>query len=147
MAQRATSPTSPNRSRTKPGVPAKVELNEPTKAWDHPTVRLIGFGVLAVVFAFFIMNAIFGDNGWMVYRRQQRQLEVLKREVNRLQKENQDLEKQIQGLRSDPKVIDRLAHDQLHLVAPNQTIYTLPERDSKAARKQPPTDSSPPAKP
>ncbi len=125
----------------KTGPPVKNPLEETTSLWDAPKVRLAGISVLIVAFAFFLMNAIFGDNGWMVHRRQQKQINALKQEVNRLQKENQDIDKQIQGLRTDPKVIDRLAHDQLHLVAPNQTIYTLPEEDPKAEPNRPPTES------
>jgi cell division protein FtsB len=125
------------------GAPMKTPLDETASVWDSPKVRLAGISLLVVAFAFFLMNAIFGDNGWMVHGRQQRQINALKQEVNRLQKENQDIDKQIQGLRSDPKVIDRLAHDQLHLVAPNQTIYTLPEEDPKADPKR--SATNPPA--
>ena len=134
--------TSPPPIRNK--FPAQVPVDETPSFWETPTVRLVSIGVLIVAFAFFVMNAIFGDNGWMVHRRQQRQIEILKQEVNRLQKENQDLDKQIQGLRSDPKVIDRLAHDQLHLVGPNQTIYTFPDQDAKSNPRSVPGETPPP---
>lgn len=93
---------------------------------------------LALLCAALVLHEIYGDRGYLSFRRQKREYDSLQREVRRLQEENQQLEKYIEALKSDPKTIERIARDQMHMARPGERIYTLPEQD-KDPKSQDPT--------
>jgi cell division protein FtsB len=76
-----------------------------------------------------VVHEIYGEHGYLALRRQKREYQSLQQEVRRLQEENQQLEKYIEALKSDPKTIERVARDQMHMARPGERIYTLPEKD------------------
>ncbi len=75
-----------------------------------------------------IVHEIFGENGWRAFRRQRKEFESLQQQIRQLQQENQQLELQIKALKSDPRALEKLAREQMHLVRPGEIIYTLPEK-------------------
>lgn len=76
-----------------------------------------------------VVHEIYGEHGYLAVRQQKREHDSLQQEVRRLQEENQQLEKYIDALKSDPKVIERIARDQMRMARPKEFIYTLPEND------------------
>ena len=48
---------------------------------------------------------IFGANGLMIYSKKRSEYKALQVEVDRLQRENQDLSKEIHNLKTDPKAL------------------------------------------
>jgi len=97
-------------------------------------------GILALLLASIalIVHNIFGQNGFLALRRQQKQLHTLQHQIQQLNEENEQLEKQIQALKSDPAAVERLAREQMHLVKPSEKVYMLPEK----APATPPTAST-----
>ena len=85
--------------------------------------------VLALLCVGLVVHEIYGEQGYLALRRQKREHDSLQQEVRRLQEENQQLEKYIEALKSDPKTIERIARDQMHMARPGERIYTLPEKD------------------
>ena len=111
--------------------------------WDKATLYRNGAFVLILVCLALAVHEIFGQNGYLALRHQQKELETLQQKIQQLQQENDQLERQIKALRSDPKAIERLAREQMRMARPGEIIYTLPEKDpqkqsSSAAKQNPP---------
>lgn len=98
--------------------------------FDKATLYRNGILVLLLVSVALIVHEIFGANGYLVLRRQQKERQTLQQQIDQLQQENEQLEKQIKALKSDPAAIERLAREQMHLVKPGEMIYTLPNKPS-----------------
>jgi len=107
--------------------------------FEKGTLYRNGILVLLLASIALIVHNIFGQNGYLALRRQQKQLQILQQEIQQLQQDNDDLAKQIKALKSDPAAIERLAREQMHLVKPGEKIYSLPD-------KPPATPSTPPGK-
>jgi cell division protein FtsB len=113
--------------------------SDQTRSYRAATLALLLVCVALVV------HEIYGEHGYFALRRERREYESLQQEIRRLQEENQQLEKRIEALKSDPKAIERVARDQMHMARPGERIYTLPEQDKDAKPQNPATaeDSNP----
>ena len=100
------------------------------KDWEFNTTALFrnGILVLLLVSIALIVHNIFGPNGYLAGRQQQKELQTLQQKKLQLQKENARLEKENQALKSDPAAIERKAREEMHLVKPGEKIYTLPDK-------------------
>lgn len=87
--------------------------------------KLATFGVL-VVAALVAYHAVFGANGMVVYQNKRMELKSVNAEVEKLQKENEQLSDRIKALKSDPKAIEKEAREQLRYARPGEVIYLLP---------------------
>jgi cell division protein FtsB len=94
---------------------------------------------LLLVCVALVVHEIYGEHGYLALRREKSDYDTLQREVRRLQEENQQLEKRIEALKSDPKAIERIARDQMHMARPGERIYTLPEKDTDPKLQDPAT--------
>ncbi len=112
--------------------------------WDKATLYRNGIYVLALLCVVLIVHEIFGQNGYLALRRQQKELQALQQQIQKLRRENDQMEEQIKALRSDPKAIERLAREQMHLARPGELIYTLPWKDPK--KEKPSSAQGAPAK-
>jgi cell division protein FtsB len=83
---------------------------------------------LLLVWVALVVHEIYGEHGYLALRREKTEYDSLQQEVRRLQEENQQLERRIEALKSDPKAIERIARDQMHMARPGERIYTLPEK-------------------
>jgi cell division protein FtsB len=92
-----------------------------------------GILVLLLVSIALIIHNIFGQNGYLASRRQQKELHTLEQKNLQLQQENDQLEKENRALKSDPAAIERKAREEMHLVKPGEKIYTLPEKEGQKA--------------
>lgn len=79
--------------------------------------------VLAVGLFFHVM---FGANGMVVYRQKRAEIKVLQKEVSDLQQQSQAYQQQIEGLKTDPKAIEKEAREQLHYARPGEVVYVPP---------------------
>ena len=85
---------------------------------------------LLLVWVALVVHEIYGEHGYLALRREKREYDSLQQEVRRLQEENQQLERRIEALKSDPKAIEHIARDQMRMARPGERIYALPEKDS-----------------
>ena len=92
---------------------------------------------LLLVCVALVVHEIYGEHGYLALRRERREYDSIQQEVRRLQEENQQLEKRIEALKSDPKAIERIARDQMHMARPGERIYTLPEKDRSPESQDP----------
>ena len=97
---------------------------------------LIAGGGLVVVL--FLLNGIFGQNGYLGRRESGQQIQLLTEKIEDLKVENQVLNQRIQDLRSNPHTIEKLAREQLRLGRPGDMVVTLPSTPpSTTAPSQP----------
>jgi cell division protein FtsB len=111
--------------------------------WDKATLYRNGVFLLVLVCLALVVHEVFGQNGILALRHQRKELEAQQLKIQQLQQENEQLERQIKALRSDPKAIERLAREQMRMARPGEIIYTLPDKDSQnpptaVAKQNPP---------
>jgi cell division protein FtsB len=92
---------------------------------------------LVLVCVGLVVHEIYGEHGYLALRHQRREYDSLQQELYHLQEENQQLERYIDALKSDPKVIERIARDQMHMARAGEIIYTLPKKDKDKDPKSP----------
>lgn len=73
-------------------------------------------------------HVIFGANGLMIYSKKRSEFKALQVEVDRLQHENQELSKEINNLKTDPRTIEKEAREQLRYARPGEVVFTMPNR-------------------
>jgi cell division protein FtsB len=104
-----------------------VEYTRPVWSWFAFEWRRLGtVAVVAIVIATFL-HAMFGANGMIVYRQKKGELQSLQKEVDRLQKENERYESQIQSLNSDPATIEKEAREVLHYTKRGEIVFVTPD--------------------
>ena len=94
-----------------------------TRGLRRKAVLLASFLVAAVL----ILNAFFGERGYLHVLDQRRRATELQREIEALHVENNRLRGEIVALRTDPRAIERLAREELGLTSPGETEYLLRE--------------------
>lgn len=94
--------------------------------------RLLLGGVLLLV----LVHDIFGTHGFMAMRRTQKEIERVRGEIEHLDTENQQLAEQVHALKSDPKLIERIAREEMGLARPGEKIIKLPTPSEKNTRKE-----------
>lgn len=96
---------------------------------------ILGLFVLALV-----VHDVFGPHGFMAMRRTQSEIERVRKDIDRLNKENLELGDQVRALKTDPRLIEKIAREDLQRAKPGEIIIRIPPS------QQPPA-SAPAAKP
>ena len=96
----------------------------------------LAVAALAILLA---MHVIFGENGMVVYQKKRTEYRALQKDVNQLEKENEQLSQQIKALKTDPSAIEKEAREQLHYARPGEIIYLTPRQTNPNA---PPPNAS-----
>jgi len=99
--------------------------------WDAATLRRFATYVLVVVCLALLVHEIIGAHGFMALRQEKKEIESLRLQIQQLQRENEELDKRIKALQSNPGAIERLAREQMRLARPGELIYTVPEKESQ----------------
>lgn len=95
--------------------------------------------------ALLILQDIFGTHGVLAMRRTQKQAAEIRAEIDKLNKENQQLEDRVKSLKTDPVAIEHILREERHLARPGEYVFPLPA--SPAATDQNPPAQNPPKKP
>jgi cell division protein FtsB len=95
-------------------------------------IRVLLGGVLLLVF----IHDVFGPHGFMAMRRTQREIDGVRTDIQHLDTENEQLAQQIRALKSDPKVIERIAREEMGLARRGEIIIKLPPAAKKDGPKQ-----------
>jgi cell division protein FtsB len=112
----------------------KAKTQEPQFFWGR-----YARSILALALFLIAIHDIFGSHGLLAMRRTQSQIQELHGEIDRLNQENSNLNKQVQALRTDPKAVERIAREEMGLARPGEMIFKLPD--------EPPKSNSPAKKP
>jgi cell division protein FtsB len=86
---------------------------------------------LFLILASSILNALFGDRGFIEMLKARRELQALEQEISAIQAENQKLLEDIRALKTSPLAIERLAREQLGLVKPDELILLIREPEDE----------------
>jgi cell division protein FtsB len=89
--------------------------------------RRLATGTVAVVAIWLFVHAMLGANGMAVYRAKRTEYQSLQKEINRLQRENDEYSEQVNQLKSDPKRIEKEAREQFHYTRPGEVVYVPPD--------------------
>jgi cell division protein FtsB len=93
--------------------------------------------LLAVFVAVLFLHDVFGTHGFVAMHHKQQEIQKVKTDLDRLNKENFGLEQDVKNLKTDPHTIEKIAREELGQARPGEVIIKLPA---------PPSDSQP-AKP
>lgn len=94
---------------------------------------LLALALLAV-----LVHDIFGAHGFLALRRTQREIERLRGEIAQINAENRELADQVKALKTDPKLIERIAREEMGLARPGELIFKLPALP--AGKSEPPRE-------
>jgi cell division protein FtsB len=109
------------------------KLLEPTRDLLYRWRRKIATAAVVLLICNVAWHVIFGANGLMIYGKKRTEYRTLQSEVDRLQQENQELSKEINNLKTDPKTIEKEAREQLRYARPGEVVFTMPNRPSAPA--------------
>jgi cell division protein FtsB len=87
--------------------------------------RLATWG-LFVLAGLIAVHVLFGTNGWMAYEKKKAEYRKVTDDVQRMQRENAQLEAQIKALKTDPRAIAKEAREQLRYAKPGEIVYVMP---------------------
>jgi cell division protein FtsB len=90
-------------------------------------LRQYGRGLLGLLVAVMIVHDVFGTHGFLAMRRTQSEIKKVKADIDQLSKENAALEQEVKDLKSDPRLIEKIARDDLGLARPGETIIRIPQ--------------------
>lgn len=75
----------------------------------------------------FLTLAVLGDKGLVRQWQLHDEAAVLQGELDRIERETALLERDVRGLKGDPRHIERVARERLHLVRENEILYRFEE--------------------
>jgi cell division protein FtsB len=116
-----------------------VQLTRVTTAvqqgWErvYRSRRKLATAAVALLAMQLAWHVVFGANGAMVYHHKRTEFRKLQQETDQLQQEKQRLQERIQSLKSDPKMIEKEAREQLKYARPGEVVYTMPAPPPAAA--------------
>jgi cell division protein FtsB len=87
--------------------------------------RLATMAVILLTVSLFV-HVMFGANGMVVYKQKRAEYESLKKQIDQVQQENDRYTRQIKGLESDQKSIEKEAREQLGYAKPGEYVYVPP---------------------
>jgi len=82
--------------------------------------------ILGVLLFALLVHDIFGAHGFLAMRRTQKEIERLRGEIQQVNQENRALGEQVNALKSDPRMIERIAREEMGLARPGEIIFKLP---------------------
>lgn len=101
-----------------------IEKGSPVLEFVRQRAKIIlGFFLVAI-----LVHDVFGDRGLLAMRRTQMEIKALQQEIVELNADNARLAGEVQALKTDPAMIERIARDELNLARPGEKIFKLPPR-------------------
>jgi cell division protein FtsB len=102
---------------------------EPPSFFRRNLRTILGLAILAMV-----IHDVFGPHGFIAMRRTQSEITQLTVQIHHLDAENQTLSDEVNSLQTDPRLIERIAREDMGLAKPGEYIFKMPD---------PPDNSSP----
>lgn len=90
-----------------------------------------GRGLLGLLIAVMIVHDVFGAHGFLAMRRTQSEIKKVKAGLDQLSKENATLEQEVKDLKTDPRLIEKIARDDLGLARPGEIIIRIPQEQQQ----------------
>jgi cell division protein FtsL len=90
-------------------------------------MRQYGRGLLGLLVLVMIVHDVFGTHGFLAMRRTESEIRKVKADLEVLSKENAELAQEVKDLNSDPRLIKKIARDDLGLARPGEIIIRIPQ--------------------
>jgi len=90
-------------------------------------MRQYGRGLLGLLVLVMIVHDVFGTHGFLAMRRTESEIRKAKADLDVLSKENAELAQEVKDLNSDPRLIEKIARDDLGLARPGEIIIRIPQ--------------------
>jgi cell division protein FtsB len=90
-------------------------------------MRQYGRGLLGLLVLVMIVHDVFGTHGFLAMRRTQNEIRKVKADLDALRKENAALAEEVKDLNTDPRLIEKIARDDLGLARPGEIIIRIPQ--------------------
>lgn len=103
-----------------------MEALRPLATHIYALRRRIATITVAVLAILLFVHVMFGANGMVVYKQKKAEYQSLRSHIAQEQKENELYTRQIQGLKSDEKAIEKEAREQLRYARPGEYVYVPP---------------------
>lgn len=89
--------------------------------WNRHARKFLGLALFLLA-----LQDVFGAHGFLAMWRTHQQIQQLRGELARLNKENGALSDQVTALKTDPKAIERIAREEMGLARPGEMIFKMP---------------------
>jgi cell division protein FtsL len=99
----------------------------PTEEKIRSLVWQYGRGLLGLLLLVMIVHDVFGTHGFLAMRRTQNEIGRVKANLDALSKENAALAQEVKDLNTDPRLIEKIARDDLGLARPGEIIIRIPQ--------------------
>lgn len=109
----------------------KLKKAETPKGLPH-FLEQHGRPILALFVLALVVHDVFGAHGFIAMRRKQSEIERVKKDIDRLNKENTELGEQVKALKTDPKLIEKIAREDLQRARPGEIIIRIPPAQPQA---------------
>lgn len=106
---------------------AQENLKEMWTQYGRSVMGLCVFGLF--------LHDIFGTHGYLAMRRTKQEIANVQGEIARLDKENIDLSQEVKALKSDPRLIEAIAREELGLAREGEVIIKIPKSEQVRAQK------------
>ena len=100
-------------------------------------VRKHAKALLGVVLAALLIHDILGEHGFLAMRRARMEVQKLQEEIQQLNADNARLGGEVQALKSDPRIIERIAREEMGLAKPGELIFKMPPRPQEPTKQAP----------
>ena len=100
------------------------------------SLRHYGPHLLGLIVVVLLVHNVFGTHGFLALHRTRVEMEKTELQLKELDKENLQLEQEVRDLKSDPRLIEKIAREEIQLARPGEIIIRMP------ATAQPPQSAS-----
>jgi len=102
----------------------------------------------ALAFFLLLLQDVFGAHGLMAMHRSKDQIRTVQTQLQQLDQENQELQRRIHQLKTDPSAIEKIARDRMGLARPGELIFRIPDsKDGHTSQISPPSAANSSASP
>jgi cell division protein FtsL len=101
--------------------------NVPAEEKIRSLLRQYGRGLLGLLVLVMIVHDVFGTHGFLAMRRTQNEIRRVQANLDALSKENAALAQEVKDLNTDPRLIEKIARDDLGLARPGEIIIRIPQ--------------------
>jgi len=105
----------------------KKRESVPAEEKMRSLVRQYGRGLLGLLVLVMMVHDVFGTHGFLAMRRTQSEIRKVKANLDALSKENAALAREVKDLNTDPRLIEKIARDDLGLARPGEIIIRIPQ--------------------
>ena len=108
---------------------------------ERPHVHPLSYAGFSLVLSFLLfVFFLAGDRGLLQVRKQRAQVAALQTEITAIAERNEALEEEVERLTKDPSAVEKIAREDLQLVAPGDVVLVLPEGfEAKVTPKRTPS--------